>query len=45
MVLHFLRNEAALCVITSKRMEEAKKADHLSAIKAMSDKLKITLKQ
>lgn len=45
MILHFLRNEATICVITSKRMEQNKKRDHICAIKTMTDKLRLTLKQ
>jgi len=43
LIYHFLRNEANLCVITSKRMDKIKRRDHLLSIKIMTNKLKSIL--
>lgn len=43
LILHFLLHEAHNCVLTSKRMEQTKKQDHLAAIRGLIGRLKSTL--
>ena len=45
LVLYFLTHEAVSCVLTSKRMEESKKQQHVSAIRAIASRLNPALDQ
>ena len=43
LILYFLQREALNCIVTSKRMEQSKKRDHVGAIRSIITKLKVTL--
>lgn len=43
LILHFLNREAAVCVLTSRRMEQSKKRDHIAAIRGIINRLSQTL--
>ena len=42
LVLYFLRHEAINCVLTSKRMDETKKREHVMAVRSITDCLRQT---